>query len=339
VAVTIKDIARELNISVSTVSYALNGGPRSVPEEVKARVLKTAQALGYRPNRVARSMVTGRSYTLGIVLPDRGLDVLLSPYLRVAMNAIVNEAGRLHHDILLYTRHAKTDAEQMMSTILDGRVDGVLFVAPHSTHATLEQAATLHMPCVAISGAQVDKVISFSSCNKSGVNSAMQHLYDLGHHRIAHIAGQLDMLDAIERMTAYQEFLYEKRIPYRDEYVQKGSFYIAGGCRAAHQLLALKDRPTAIFCANDEMGIGAIQACQESGLRVPEDMSVVGFDDAGGYVSPALTTVRQPVHQLCTAAVDALVNLIEGRPAPTQTEFETELIVRASTRGPKEDIP
>lgn len=332
-AVTIKDIAKRLNISVSTVSYALNGGPRSVPAEIRERVLELARELNYRPNRVARSMVTGRSHTIGIVPPEVTEDVFLSPYLHLALNGIANEAGLQHQDILLFTRYNETEHDEMVSVIVDGRVDGVIFIAPHFSHKTVELATSLHLPCVTVSGAPLEGVLSFSVDNEKGVQQALQHLYDLGHRKIAHIAGRLDMPDAILRLQGYQSFLRTHRIPYREEWVAMGQFQIDGGRRAMAQLLDLPDRPTAVMCANDEMAIGAMLTAFERGLRVPEDVSVVGFDMTPGSanVYPQLTTVRQPIGDLGRIAVRSLIAIIEGREPDAPTIYDTELVIRAST--------
>lgn len=323
---------------MSTVSYALNGGPRSIPESVRAQVLAVAKELNYRPNRVARSMVTGRSDTIGVVPPDVTENAFLSPYLHQALNGIANEAGRVRNDILLFTRCGEPERDDMTSVLVDGRVDGVIFVAPHFSDASVEMATSLHLPCVTVSGAPVDGVLTFCVNNDSAVAMALQHLYDLGHRKIAHIAGRLDMQDAMLRLQSYQAFLRSKHIPYREEWVGMGQFMIEGGRRAMNALLALPEPPTAVFCANDEMAIGALMEAYEKGCKVPDDMSIVGFDMTPGSanVYPALTTIRQPVSELSAAAVRALMCLIEGRTPDENSVFDTELVVRASTSSPKE---
>lgn len=337
-ASTIKDIAKRLNISVSTVSYALNGGPRKVPEEVKARVLAVAHELDYRPNRVAKSMVTGRSDTIGIVPPEVTENVFLSPYLHQALNGVFNEAGRLHQDVLLFTRYSETERDELASLLVDGRVDGVIFIAPHFSERAMELATSMHTPCVSISGASLEGVHTFSVDNESGVFLALEHLYELGHRKIAQIAGRLDMHDALVRLQGYQAFLRNKRIPYREEWVAMGHFTIEGGRRAMNSLLSLPEPPTAVFCANDEMAIGALMEAYACNKRVPEDISIVGFDGSTDteHVFPTITTIKQPISALGAAAVRALHRLIEGKEPEDSPVFPAELIVRASTSSPKE---
>jgi DNA-binding LacI/PurR family transcriptional regulator len=286
-------------------------------------------------------MITGRSHTIGIVPPEIGDNVFLSPYLHLALNGVANEAGRLHEDVLIFTRYRETEHEDMLSILLDGRVDGVIFIAPHFTAKTVELAAALQMPCVAISGAPVEGVVSFSGNNEDGMNKVLNHLFDLGHRRIAHIAGRLDMQDALLRLQSYQAFLHSKRIPYRDEWVVKGQFLIEGGREAMHELMSLAERPTAVTCANDEMAIGATLAAYDLGIKVPGDVSIAGFDAApsSAHIYPPLTTVRQPIGEIGQVALRALIQVIEGGAAPTDTVFDTDLIVRASTDHPKEEHP
>lgn len=338
-AATIKDIARKVNVSVSTVSYALNGGPRSVPDEVRDRVLEAARELNYRPNRLARSMVTGRSQTIGVVPPVIGTNAFLSPYLHLAINGIANVADELHQDVLLFTRSGTTDNEELLSILVDGRVDGVIFIAPQMNRKTVELATSLHLPCVTVSGVPLEGVLSFCADNQTGMQDALQHLYDLGHRKIGHITGRLDHQDAILRLQGYQQFLEQNGLPYREEWVEMGQFVIEGGQKAAARLFDLPDSPTAIMCANDEMAVGVYAEAYQRGMKIPDDISVVGFDatPSSAHVFPALTTVRQPIGELGQAAMKSLFDLIEGRVPTDPTVLSTELLVRASTSSPKED--
>jgi len=338
-AATIKDIARKLNISVSTVSYALNGGPRPVPDEVRARVLEVAKELNYRPSRIARSMITGRSQTIGIVPPEVSENVFLSPYLHQMINGIVNEAGKSHQDLLIFTRYSSTESEELMSVLVDGRVDGVVFIAPHFSHKSVEIATSTHLPCVAVSGAPLKGIASFTVNNEDGIRQAMQHLFDLGHRKIAHIAGREDMLDSVLRLQAYRQFLADRGLQLNDQWVRFGEFQIDGGRRAFEEFAVMKDRPTAIVCSNDEMAIGAIHQAHKMGFDIPGDMSIVGFDGTPSCESvyPALTSVAQPISELSTAAVASLMSIIVGAQPQQSQVFNSRLEVRASTSRPKED--
>jgi LacI family transcriptional regulator len=338
-AATLKDIAKKLNISVSTVSYALNGGSRTVPENVKQAIVEVAREMNYRPNRIARSMITGRSHVIGIVPPEVYDDVFLSPYLQLALNGITNEAGHLHQDLLIYTRYSETDGHAIVDTILDGRVDGVIFIAPHVGQLALTRVSDAGLPCVSVGGVEHRGVPTFHVDNEGGMAKIVSHLLELGHKKVGHIAGRLNHDDAIVRLNAYQKTLRQAGIETRDEWIAQGRFEIDGGFEAMQELMALSDRPTAVCCANDEMAIGALRAALKLGLKVPEDVSITGFDmtPSSEHVAPAITTVRQPISELGVAAARAVFQLMEGKDRPSSKVFPAELIVRRSTTHPKED--
>ncbi len=339
-AATIRDIAKKLNISISTVSYALNGGPRLVPDHVRDRVLAVAREINYRPNRLAKSMITGRTDTIGIILPEIADDIFLGPFVQLTLNGIANEAGHRHQDLLIYTRKESTDTEDMLTVILDGRADGVIFLTPTSSHQTIEIATNLHIPCVAISGSSMEGVTTYSADNVMGMHEALDHLWGLGHRKIAHIAGRMNMHDGIQRLQCYKDFLARKDAIYREEYVRFGQFLIQGGSESFRELMALPDPPTAIMCANDEMAIGSLMAAHDLGIVIPDQVSLVGFDKslATQYTYPPLTTVRQPISEIGTAALGGLLDLIEGKTVPQTTILPTLLEIRSTTKSPTEDM-
>ncbi len=334
---TLKDIARKLNISLSTVSYALNDGPRPVPAELKAKIIQTARELNYRPNRVARSMVTGRSHTIGVIFPELIDNPFSSVYHQLALNGIANKARQLNQDVLMFTGYNGEGEDELLSIMADGRVDGVVFIAPYADQGELITAASKQLPCVIVAGEPPVNVAFFGVNNQKGMEQAMQHLYDLGHRKIGHIAGDLGMLDARMRLDAYKDFLKRKEIPYREDYVESGKFLIQEGRTAARKILSVDDPPTALACADDLMARGALYAALERDLSVPEDLSVVGFGMIPGSEDtyPPLTTVNHPVTDLASAAFEALLRLIEGHGVPPSTMLNTELVVRRSTASPR----
>lgn len=311
-----------------------------MPDRVRTAVIETARELNYRPNRLARSMVTGRTHTIGVVPPGGGQNVFLSPYIQAALNGITNAAGRAHWDVLLVTRFEETQATELVDALVDGRIDGSLFLAPPVGNPVFEVLRERGLPCVALAGSPIPGVVTFNADNAAGIERALQHLVDLGHRKIAHVAGKLDMSDALVRLDAFRKFVSERGLPQQPQWVQAGDFVIDGGRDAMNRLLDLPDRPTAVICSNDEMAIGALRACQERGLTVPQHMSIVGFDmtPSSGVVVPAITTVRQPVSELADAAVRAVIALVDGEENLTGQVFRTELIVRASTTRPQEDL-
>lgn len=338
-AATIKDIAKRLNISVSTVSYALNNGPRSVPDDVKRRVLEAAQELRYRPNRVARNLVTRRSYTLGIVPSEATNDIVLSPYLQNSLNGIVNTAEAHHYDVLFFTRYDQKEIQVITDVLLDGRADGLIFLAPPKDAPVLEIIADYGMHHVVIAGEKRPNSPHFGADNRSGVQAAMDHLWDLGHRKIGHLYGRLHMEDGLVRHDHFRQYLSGKGITCQDGWLAPGNFTIDEGYYGMKQILSQPQRPTAIFCANDEIAIGAIRAVKEAGLDVPTDISIVGFDNVplSSVSTPTITTVRQPVQELAAEATKTLIRLIDGEEVQPTPDLPTELIVRDSTTRPKED--
>ncbi len=340
-AATIKDIAQSLKLSMSTVSYALNGGPRSVSEDVRRKVALRARELGYRPNKIAKSLATGRAHAIALVPPQVSEDWFLSPYLILAFNGVVKEAGRRGLDVVVYTAVEEADPSEVMAKFQDGRVDGVIFVAPFVDKQLHSFASTCPLPSAAITGQPVDGISSFCVDNERGIRLSLQHLYGLGHRKIAHIAGRRGLQDAEARRMAFLNFADEMELCQSPGYCEEGDFTIEGGRRAMRQLLSLPERPTAVVCANDEMAIGALKQAANMGIRVPHDVSVTGFDDSpnSSFVIPSLTTVRQPIMSMGEAAVGALASLIAGDPYPSLTIFPTELIVRDSTSYPTKETP
>jgi DNA-binding LacI/PurR family transcriptional regulator len=336
-AATIKDIARELNISISTVSYALNGGPRSVPEGTRALVMEKARALGYRPNRNARSLITGRSYSIGIVPSMLGPNLALGPYFQLALNGIINRAEEEDQDVLVFARHDVCD-EGIVDDLLDGRVDGVIFLAPPSGAASIEIIKRGGLPHVVL-GSSDYSACSYVVDNAQGVRLGMQHLYDLGHRRIAYMSGFKTMSDSHTRLAAYVDFMDSRGLEVPDSYIGQGDFTLGGSYPAARAILAQRPAPTAVYCANDEMAFAIQRAAHELGARVPEDLSVAGFDDNpfSSYVVPALTTVRQPISEMGSAALSAVVGAVRTQASVESRRFPAELIVRLSTSRPKED--
>jgi len=337
--VTIKDIARRLDLSVSTVSYALNGGPKPVSSDVKEKVLRMAEELNYRPNRLAKSLVTRRSHTIGVVPVDVEQDILLTPCVHLVLNGVVNAAAAFRQDVLLFTAHDRNLPDEVADDILDSRVDGVVFIAPRPDSPALRRIADSDLP-YAIVAADDGLSPCYLVDNGLGTNLALQYLYDLGHRRIAHQMGRPPLMDAGLRLDAYKAFMAEKGLDVPSGYIIPGNYWRDSGYTAALKILQMPNRPTAVFCANDEMAFGLIQTLMVNGINVPEDISVVGFDDAplAGNSHPPLTTVRQPLEAMATEALRAVMHqILTGASAAGQI-FAPELVIRGSAARSPEDI-
>lgn len=337
-AATIKDIARRLNLSVSTVSYALNGGPKPVSPDVRAQVLDLAKELDYRPNRQARSLITGRNSVIGVVFPAIARNTLQSPFLQHTLNGIVNAAEEMGQDLLLLTAADRNLPEGFPEDTIDTRIDGVIFIAPPVDSPAVRVLTERGKPYAVLGGDSRSQGLSFNADNRGGVRQAIDHLVGLGHRRIAHISGLKHQTDGQTRLAAFCDAMAAQGLSVPEEYVQEGNFHMDGGANGLRALMALAEPPTAIFCANDGTVFGAIQAAHALGVRVPEDVSLVGFDDH--YMSevfqPPVTTVRQPLDEMGAASLRALVAHAKGEETPAETIFPTQLVVRATTASPRE---
>lgn len=338
-AAKLKDIAQKLNLSISTVSYALNGGPRTVSAEVKDRVMVAARELEYRPNRVARSLMTGRSYTVGVVPTEAYINLALTPYFASSLNGIINSAEETGNDVLIFTRFDQSNVDRFADTLLDGRVDGLIFLAPLLQSPIFDIVDGNGIPYVVTSSPTGGRAVCFAVDNGEGVDIALNHLTSLGHTKIGHITGSQRVSDGVVRADAFENYVCRHQLDARADWIFDGDFTPSGGYQAGLKLLSMQDRPSAVFCSNDEMAAGFVRACYELNVRVPEEMSLVGFDDAPICQSlfPQLTTIRQPLEEMGAAAYRALISLVEGEGVSSSRLFPTQLIKRNSTTRPKED--
>jgi DNA-binding LacI/PurR family transcriptional regulator len=335
--VTLRDIAKTLNVSVSTVSYALNGGPRTVPDDVRERVQNTAKELGYRPNRLAKMLRTAATRTVGVVPAVTVRDFSLGPHFQAAFNGIVNAGETYGYDALIYSACHRKPLE-FANALLDGRADGLIFLAPAADVSIFRFVESAEVPCVVVGAHPTENVPSFSCDNEAGVRKVVDHLVSLGHTRIGFMTGHPNMEDAHLRERAFRKHIKLRGLQVREDWVYPGTFLPEDGAHLARRFPHLKDRPTAIFFANDEMAHGFLRTCDRSAVRVPDDLSIVGFDDSpiSSLCYPTLTTVRQPVKEMGFAAMEALVVMLEsGNPVSSQI-FDTELVLRDSTSRPKE---
>jgi DNA-binding LacI/PurR family transcriptional regulator len=329
---TIKDIAKRLNISVSTVSYALNDGPRRVPEAVKLKVLATAEELGYRPNRLARSLKQGRSHTIGVAAERNGADFYLSFFQHNALNGVLNECEEQGLDVLIFSQVDMRREEGRLNELLDGRVDGILFISPPAESEAVSELRRYGFPHVTVSGDVGAGTVNAIVDNELGVRMALKHLADLGHRDVGYLEGRHDMVDGRERNSAVLRIAGELGLNMRPAWVIPGNFTQAGGIEAGRVFLSLKDRPSAVFAANDESAVGFLHCLHDAGTAVPSDISLIGFDDSSHSRAslPPITTIQQPVGEIARGAVRGLASLIRREEAASM-RFEPRLICRAST--------
>jgi LacI family transcriptional regulator, galactose operon repressor len=330
VIASIREVARLSGVSVATVSRVLNG-TAPVAEETRRRVLAGVRKLDYAPNAAARTLVRRRSQVVGVVV-DTGAEHpdLKHPFFGDVLAGLKQALGARDYDLLIFTGE-----QGFARRALQHQVEGLVLMGVDRRDRNLQAALRRRLPLVMVDldvrGRRAGYV---TSDNVDGARAATRHLARLGHERIATITGLAHTKPAIDRLRGYREELAAQRLGYRDTYVRAGDFYASSGHEQMHRLLRLRRPPTAVFAASDEMAIGAIGAIHEVGLAVPEDVSVVGFDDieSAALIRPPITTVRQDKVALGRVAGDALIALVEDESArPPAVSLPVELVVRRST--------
>jgi LacI family transcriptional regulator, galactose operon repressor len=332
--VTIREIAEQAGVSIATVSRVLNDRD-DVSVETRELVQRIVRERGYAANRGARGLSRGRTGLVGVLVP-LVYPAYFSAILAGAAEALYEQDLRL---VLSPTRHEHDREVSLLDRLAHGLTDGALIVLPEESSAELEALLGQGFPFVIVDPLEplADRVPSVSAAHASGAAQATRHLLGLGHRRIAAVTGPAGWVATEDRRRGYHAALAAAGIMPTSELELEADFEIGGGVAATGRVLDLPEPPTAIFAFNDNLAIGAVQAARARGLRVPEDLSVVGFDDVENatVVTPTLTTVRQPLAEMGRMAVSMLVRLLEHQRFETlHVELGTRLVVRDSTAPP-----
>ena len=331
---TIYDIAKHVGVSAGTVSRALSR-PEKVLPATRTRIEQAAAALGYVPNTVARTLKTQRSGKILVTVPD-----IANPFFAQILQGAEDAAQAAGYAVLLGDTQDQPDREERYAQMLRrNEADGLIVLGhrlPPTAQAIVQQ---LGAAAPVVNGCEFDPALGIPSVhidNVAAARAVMEHLYGLGHVHIAVVGGPPDnplhrqRLEGVEAAGRARGRLRSlSRVP--------GDFSVESGHAAAMALLARASVPTAIFCFSDQMALGALAACRDRGIRVPEDVSIVGFDDLASsrYLTPALTTIRQPMREIGVRAVGLLLAIIEGVEEPLQQTLDFSLMVRGSTAAPK----
>ncbi len=324
--VTIQDIARVANVSKSTVSRVLNSTAAVHPDKRKA-VLEAIERLGFKPNVVASSLARGRSMTIGVLT-----QVIGSPfYDTIAQGVIAGLSGTGYSPIFVDGRWDSTEEVDAIRALLGRRVDGLVVIGGSVPAGELASLCDGHPTVIAARQVQGGTLQCVYMDNVDGGYQATKHLIERGHRRIAIVRGLETHQDSVDRFAGYQQALLEAGLPLDLGLVQQGDFSAESGVRAVERLLAQKSDFTGIVAANDLTAFGVRLALYRHQLRVPEDVSITGFDDQmeASYMTPPLTTIRQPAREIGERASTAVLSMIKGE-AFTSLEFRGELIERES---------
>jgi LacI family transcriptional regulator len=327
-AVTIQDVAKKAKVSVSTVSRVLNGKV-DVASETKDRIHAVIDGLGYTTNLAARSMRSLRKNLVGLIMPD-----VAYPFAIEVMKGVNRAIAESEFDLLVYTtgdvrKSGRASHEQKYVSLLTNSIsDGVILVAPVADELNVDA------PIVSIDPlASNPNYPSVHATNYQGALDAMEYLLGLGHKRIGYISGRAELESSNRRLMGYREALEKSGISIDEKLIALGDYTTETGVTGARYLLGLEEPPTAIFSSNDQMAIGVFQVAEEMGIRIPDDLSVVGFDNITESKYMGLTTVDQFISEMGYVATQILIKLINGEVLDDQTyRMQTKLVIRNSCR-------
>ena len=338
--VSIRDVARRAGVSIATVSRAVNRIPTVDPELAK-RVWQAIDEVGYLPNTQARALVSGRSHMLGLIVSE-----ITNPFFPELVQEFENLAVAQGYEVLIgSTNYEPARTESLIRRMLQRNVDGVAVMTFGIEEELVQKLVEREFPLVFVdAGPNLPNIRVLKVDYGEGIRQAVQHLAALGHRRIAFITGPLRLRSAVARRDAFLKSMAELGLTVPAEHVVEGNHTMEGGIGAMEQLTALRELPTAVMCSNDMTAIGALHALFRTTHNVPQEISVVGFDDIhlAQFMLPPLTTVQMSCRDLATAAVEALRAGIErDHPRAAQIEWQipTRLVVRQSTAFPRGTLP
>ncbi|MBD3586391.1 LacI family transcriptional regulator [Salinimonas sp. HHU 13199] len=329
---TIRQVADIAGVSVATVSRTLQQ-PERVSPKTRARVTSAIEQTGYKPNLMAVKFRSGKTHSLVVLVPT-----IANLFFARVINGMQEAAAERGYSLLLGNTQGNPELEaEYVKLVQTSQADGVIQLRAHNPFASMNADAGALLPMV--NACEVLESTAFPTVtldNQRAAKSMTEYLLSLGHTRIGLIKGPNSSPLTQERLRGYQQALASANIPFDDALLFDGDFTLQSGFDAAKKMLTQPDRPTALFCENDETAIGAMQALKQAGLRIPDDVSVAGFDDIAfsGYADPPLTTIAQPAEEFGHTAVSLLVDVLNGKikKAP-RVIMPHELVVRDST-GP-----
>jgi len=329
---TIEHIAQLAKVSKATVSRVLNNSPK-VTEETREKVMKVIKESGYYPSAMARRLTTNKAETIGLIIPSPQDKTFGNPFYTEILRGFTHQAKIEGYDLLLFINEHQFNYSKLFH---DRRVDGLLLVGIKRNDKGITQLSKNKFPYILTGKIDYKEANYVDAENRRGAYQAVSHLINLGHKRIAYIGGSFEFVFNQERFEGYLSALRDHNLEYGKELTMESISTQESGYEAMRKILKSSSIPTAVFAANDLDAIGAMKAIKDKGLRIPEDISLIGFDDIqlASYTEPSLTTVRQPIYEMGITAISLLVRLIEEKEKrPSRVEMPTQLIIRESSGG------
>jgi LacI family transcriptional regulator len=334
--VTMRDVARAADVSIATVSHVINN-THFVSPALKARVEAAIESLNYHPNKLARALNTKGIPLLALIVPD-----ISNPFWSSVARAVQDVTDKHNYSVIVCSSDGLLDREVRFLRSLTGWVSGVIFHPYHVSQEKVREIIGDDLPMVIIGSFknEVEPAENWDHVLSNNLESAqevVEYLMQLGHRRIAFIEGPEGTPTSVHRLAGFRKAFEIAGIPIQESLIVPGDYTREGGRRGMRSLLELNEPPTAVFCANDFSALGALEVAQQKGYRVPEKISIVGFDDIdeASHASPPLTTVRQPPDYVGTITAETLIERLKGREKPARVRIEGSLIRRKSTAPPR----
>jgi LacI family transcriptional regulator len=328
---TLEDVARYAGVSRSTVSRVINCDP-NVNENTRQKVNEVIQKINFQPNLAARGLAAGRTNVLGLVIPMGVSAIFSDPYFPLLIQGVSSACNALDYSVMLWLAEPEYERRTIRQILYNGLVDGVIVASMLLNDPLVESLSESKLPFILIGRHPTNNKISYVDVeNRSSARDAVLYLMRLGRRRIATISGPQTRIGGIDRYDGYVDALRERGLPCNPDLVAEGDFTDDGGYFAMQRLLPHK--PDAVFAASDMMAIGAMRAIQETGLRIPDDIAVIGYDDIplAARTSPPLTTVRQPIQREGGMAAETLIDMITHPGDQARRIILTsELVIRSS---------
>ena len=332
-SITIADIAAKAKVSRMTVSRVISGNGY-VAKKTADRIKEIMKKHNYQPNLIARSLSSKRTQIIGVVIP-KTKKLFLDNYIAQVVSGVNDGALEKDYKIMLVPTDQNIIKKQSYLELINGKLfDGLILLKTKIDDKYLDELVNSGFPSIIVNHRKNRDGFNYVDAdNINGTRKALEYLYEKGHKQIAFVTGSLNETNAKDRLTGYKTFLKEKGIKFDNKYVINGNFDKQTAYKETTKLLALKDKPTAIFCSDDYMAIGVIEQLRENGIPVPEGIAVIGFDniEIGEHYTPALTTVKQPMYDIGKTAFEALWKMInKEQDKPLRIMLKTELILRDS---------
>ncbi|MCD4720131.1 MAG: LacI family transcriptional regulator [Desulfobacula sp.] len=327
---TILDVAKLAGVSTATVSRVINS-PETVRVETREKVVRAMKMCNYKYNALARGFVTKQSNTIGLIIPT-----INNPVFAESTRGVQDFADLKKTQVILgNTYYQYKQEESLVETLREKQVDGLIITTTNLKGIILKTLLDEGFPFVLLySTVKTGPLSAVGIDNYQGGYRATEHLVKFGHERIGMVAGNFSISDrSLHRWYGYRQCLKNNGIPYDKDLLAQTDYSLTGGRDSVKQLLSLQNPPTAVFCSNDYLAFGAMKGARELGLNLPEDLSIVGFDDVqiASYVVPGLTTIHQPAYEMGKMGTKLLFQRIKGQAKPVQLMMESSLIVREST--------